>query len=304
MGKIKFQGGITKLVTASIGKRNKLLFSEIVEENLHIITDKLKFKASPIDLVSFSSSRDFYDQILSILTFIRYVGYPKCWTIYSDGSHTPHQVDLLENQFTFLKVEKTDWEDSNALFDKCKNSLLPYKEYLVDYGRKQPLGKKLFHYLNHEVSSPTLFIDSDILFYHRAYILQTILANTATGWYLPDTDAECLDSRYKKKRIEQLYSVNSGFFLLNNNLTYFAEGLEFLKSLNKEYEYFTEQTVEHIVLNSNNLMPLDPRAFVLNIDDQFDFSYTQTREAMAIRHYTGPVRHKMWQRNWRWHLSL
>jgi hypothetical protein len=121
---------------------------------------------------------------------------------------------------------------------------------------------------------------------------------------LPDDDWGCLDSRYKAKNSRELYQVNSGFFLLNRELEDVRKGLDFLNSLNGKYEYFSEQTTYHILFNDNHLMPLDPRIFVLNSDDQFDLSYILPKDKMAMRHYTGTVRHKMWQRDWKWHLSL
>ena len=304
MGKVKFQGGITKAVTSMIAKRNKNKFSN----NLKNITDIIKNNMTNVDvdftLVSFSSSKDFYDQILSICSFLRYVGNPDSWVIYSDGSHTEKEIEFLEAQFVFLKIVKTQWTNTVSLTEICKKELLPYKSQLFDYAIKHPLGKKLFHYLNHNINKPTLFIDSDILFYTRASILNNILNEDIPGWYLPDIDSQCLDKRFRKSSLTELYNVNSGFILLKQNLSSLIAGLEFLKSLNYEYEYFTEQTVQHILLKSNGLMPLDPRLFILNSDDQFDFSYLFSRNKVAVRHYTGPVRHKMWQRGWKWHLSI
>jgi hypothetical protein len=142
------------------------------------------------------------------------------------------------------------------------------------------------------------------LFYDKASIINILLSDEANGWFLPDDAWGCLDSRYKAENTTQLYQVNSGFFLLNRELVNLTKGVNFLQSLNGKYEYFSEQTTYHILFKDNNFMPLDPRIFVLNSDDQFDFSYILPRNKMAIRHYTGTVRHKMWQRDWKWQLSL
>ena len=60
----------------------------------------------------------------------------------------------------------------------------------------------------------------------------------------------------------------------------------------------------HILLIDNEFMPLDPRRFILDSGDQFDFSYLLPFDKIAIRHYTGPVRHKMWQAGWRNQLKI
>jgi hypothetical protein len=302
--KIKFQGGLTKLITSRIGNKNKKRFARFVEQNLSLVRNKIMSRDIPIEVVSFSSAYDFYEQVLSVLSFLRHVGSPASWTIYSDGSHSDDQIKLLESGFEFIKVEKRDWKKFKALPDDCKEALLPYKDQLLDYAGKLPLGKRLYYYLNHEIKKPTLFLDSDILFYNQASVFDLILNEKVNGWYLPDADWGCLDSRYKEKNSKQLYQVNGGFFLFIHELANLTEGLDFLKSLNFKYEYFSDQSIFHILFRSNDFMPLDPRIFILNSADQFDFSYLYTREQMAIRHYTGPVRHKMWQKDWRWQLSL
>lgn len=304
MRKIKGQGGLTKRLTSNWGKINKEKFAQSIEKSINIFKTKMALIQVEMDVVSFSSSHDFYEQILSILSFVRYVGKPRKWTIYSDGSHTPKHIMLLTEGFEFIEVRIGDLQNIDTITGHCKPILLPYLPALLDYAQKFPLGKKLFYYLNHPVERATLFIDSDILFYNKASLFHVLLSENVAGWFLPDDDWGCLDSRYKEKNSRELFQVNSGFFLLKNELHSLEAGLNFLKSLDYKYEYFSEQTTYHILFRSNHLMPLDPRIFVLNSGDQFDFSYLYPRDSMAIRHYTGPVRHKMWQRDWKWQLSI
>src|SRR5436190_13351801 len=164
MRKIKYQGGLTKLITSRIGKQNKVKFARFIDKNLCELRKKMEGKLIQIDVVSFSSGNDFYEQILSILSFLRYAGTPASWTIYSDGSHLESQVDLLNNGFEFIKIKMPGGINDNLI----KQVLLPYKNELLDYTKKHHLGKKLFYYLNHPIDHPTLFMDSDILFYNKA----------------------------------------------------------------------------------------------------------------------------------------
>jgi len=304
MAKIKYQGTITKTICSQLGKRNKKKFADQVNSGLVGIAQQCEHKSTAIDVASFSSNRDFYDQVLSILSFIRYVGTPRNWTLYSDGSHTDFQRELVSKSFPFLTVKLIDWDEMKDEQVVVKERLQPYKKYLIDYVRKNPLGKKLFYYLNHSVSVPTLFLDSDILFYTKSSNFDSLLAEKVPGWFLPDDEWSCLDSRYKSNHSEQMYQINSGFFLLPTEIANIESGMEFLKSLNGEYEYFSEQTTFHILFRNNGFMPFDPRIYVLNSGDQFDFSYMFSRNKIGARHYTGPVRHKMWQRDWKWQLSF
>ncbi|WP_026463751.1 hypothetical protein [Adhaeribacter aquaticus] len=304
MGKIKYQGGLTKLITSKIGNKNKLKFAEYIDKNLPHLGKSIGSKPVQMEVISFSSNKDFYDQILSILSYLRYLGKPISWTIYSDGSHTTQQINLLKSGFDFVEIKGQEWENVNKLPDNCKPALKLYEPQLLHYAKNVPLGKRLFYYLNHEIKYPTLFLDADILFYDKATVFDLILQEDVNGWFLPDDGWGCLDSRYIKTTPKQMYQVNGGFFLINKELANLTEGLEFLKSLNFEYEYFSDQNVFHILFRENGFMPLDPRIFILNSNDQFDFSYLYPKDQMAIRHYTGPVRHKMWQKDWNWQLSL
>lgn len=308
MNKLPGQGGLTKKITIAKGRVNRKKFARQVAIGLyHLVNQVSKKKTIEMEVASFSSFNDFHEQVLSVLSFIRYVGKPIKWTLYSDGTHTQAQINQLESNFDFLKVaEGLDWSEIESLKGLCKEELEPYENYLIDYAKKYPLGKKLFYYLNHPIEKPTLFIDSDILFYEHANVLKLILTEKpkANGWYMPDVSWGCLDSRYKALNSEQVYQVNSGFIFANEAFKNIKESLDFFKTYNFTYEYFSEQTVYHHLLKNNSYMPLTPKTFILDSGDQFDFSYLFSPKQMAVRHYTGPVRHKMWQKNYKWHLSL
>ena len=303
MKKFKYQGYLTNFISKRIGEFNKNKFALFIHINLLKIRGNLVQKPIPLSVVSFSSNKDFYDQILSILSFLRYVGTPTKWTLYSDGSHSNQQIELLKRYFEFIEIVKDDWGNLSSIFIQ-KNELVPFKNELLNYAKHMPLGKKLFYYLNHKIIDSTLFIDSDILFYSKASVLNLIIQDKIHGYFLTDPDWGCLDSRYKEKNQKQQYQANSGFFLVNQEIEDLKEGLEFLKSLDYKYEYFSEQNIFHILFRSNDFVPLDSSIFIINSGDQFDFSYLYNKENIAIRHYTGPVRHKMWQRDWKWQLSI
>lgn len=299
MGKIKYQGGITKYFAKRKGNKNRVNFVNNMSQLDQVIR---QFPERPCDmsLVSYSSKSDFPEQILSVLSFLRHCGTPLLWTIYSDGSHTEEEYKMAKKNFAFLTIIKTDFKDSAF---QLKPSLSAYRKVLLDYANsKFPLGKKLLYFLNHPVQSNTIFLDSDILFYEKASEIG-LLNEPGTSWFLPEWIWGTLDSAYLKKYPKTLYQINSGFFKLSKELVP-DSGLEYLGSLNGDYEYFTEQTTIHTILLNNHLIPLDPRLYYLKNDDQFDFAYNFKRSDIAIRHFTSPVRHKMWQRDWKWQLSL
>jgi hypothetical protein len=58
--------------------------------------------------------------------------------------------------------------------------------------------------------------------------------------------------------------------------------------------FFTNQTMTHLAMHANDAQPLDPRRFVLQLDDQFIYRDRYAGRQLALRHYVNPVRHKFW----------
>jgi len=299
--KIKYQGGLTKIVSSYFASLNRATFSRELIANPIEFQDRANNRRElrlDIDLVSASSKRDLPEQVFSILSFIRYVGCPTCWTILSDGSHSKEDVEILNRIFPFVKVEQ-------LLFPaKLSPGLLPYQPVLEDYSNKNFLGKRLAVYLNFSISRPTIFLDSDILFYPQASSIRNIFLDSRRPCFLPEGDWGCLDSRYLATHPAQMYQANGGFFIVNESWGNAERAFDFLQSLNGKYEYFSEQTFFHILSRDNEYFPLDPRKFVLTTQDQFDFRLAHDSENIILRHFTGPVRHKMWQTNYKRHLKI
>jgi hypothetical protein len=307
MKKIPGQSGFTKKTATAIGKRNRDKFLKVVTNDAAAILAAVNpKKAIAMEVVSFSSSNDFEEQLLSILSFVRYVGIPIKWTIYSDGSHTVAQKKQIAHDFEYVEIKSIEWETIGTIEELCCEELKPYHTYILDYALNHAFGKRLFYYLNHPISSPTLFIDSDILFYEKANKFEIMISEVPqeSGWFMPDVGWGCLDSRYIAAHAEQSFQVNAGLMFVLKTFDKYKKALEFYKVLESKYEYFSEQTIINVLLKDNKFMPLSPKTFILDAGDQFDFSYLYTPTEMAVRHYTGPVRHKMWQKDYKWHLGL
>lgn len=307
MIKLPGQGGITKKIATALGKVNREKFTKKIEHKLSKLLEKVnRKKPIAMEVASFSSFNDYPEQLLSILSFVRYVGIPVKWTLYSDGSHTQQQINQLENSFNFVTIKSIDFAELSSIEGLCCDELKPYHKYILEYAQNHAFGKRLFYYLNHLIKSPTLFIDSDILFYENANVFEIMISEkpNMNGWFIPDAVWGCLDSRYKATYSEQTYQVNAGLMFVIKKFENYKKALDFYKVLDSKYEYFSEQTIINILLKENNFMPLPPKTFILNSGDQFDFSYLYKPKQMAVRHYTGPVRHKMWQKGYKWHLGL
>jgi hypothetical protein len=290
--KIKYQGGLTKIICARFGRHGKKEFSKLIsiDQLPHV---KAREKKWDIDVVSFSGKRDFEEQVLSILSFLRYAGKPKRWVIYSDDSHTKFHHDFISRNFDFASIER---------WNKNEDKYAPYAATLDSYMKYNVLGKRMYAYANHLSDGQIIFLDSDVVFYSAIFEKLDIVIKDGGSWYLPDAGWGTLDSRYKASHVPEMFQLNGGCFISSPAFSW-ELAYAYLQSLNNTFEYFSDQTAFHIAFIGQGAKPLDPRVCVLNCDDQFDFSYKYGPEEIALRHYVNPIRHKMWQKNWKWHLN-
>ncbi len=244
-------------------------------------------------LVSFSGARDFEEQMLSLLTFQRWVGRPHSWIVFSDGTHTDEMRDLLHARFPWASLRS--WELSKPLVAGEAN-------FLFEYAREHAMGKRLIAYSTLPLQAPTLFLDSDVFFYAKAAELLTPAVAGPQNWFLPDMDWGTLDTRFLATNSRDLYQSNGGFYLLKPGFSW-EPVLDFLKLLDNKFEYFSDQTAFHVAFKEQGVMALDPRVFILHCDDQFALGLNEAPREMAIRHFVAMVRHKIWEPGWRWHLA-
>ena len=284
--KLKFQGGLTRLFCRKKAEINKKAFGRhpSFPDNLLLKSHELNF-----DIISFSGLSNFEDQLLSIYSLLYYAGKPFKWTIYSDKSYTEAHKEIFQKKFDFVEVKEWDVYDHHI---KIKP--------INDYFKVCPLGKKLNIILGHDCTRQTIYLDSDIIFYKNIpyYLNNTLLSKGL--WYVPDALGDV--SQYFFKERESIYPLNSGLLIYNNS--FIAEDIyEYLENLKGEYCYFSEQSSFEYAFRTQGANMLDPRQFVIDTSDQFDFSMSHQPTDIAMRHYTSPVRHKMWQKGWKWHFG-
>jgi hypothetical protein len=277
-------------------KRNRTAFaSAIRSEDVDALLGNLASAEQPnFQLVSFSGARDFEEQLLSLLSFRRWVGTPSSWTVFSDGTHTDAMRGLLEEKFPWATLRR--WDHSRELVRDNAN-------FLFDYAKDHAMGKRLVAYSTCKLNAATLFLDSDVLFYAKAAELLAPAFAGTQQWFLPDMDWGTLDTRFLSENTRDLYQSNGGFYLLKPGFSW-EPVFDFLRRLENKFEYFSDQTAFHVAFKEQGVMALDPRVFVLHCDDQFALGLNEGPRQMAIRHFVAMVRHKIWEPGWRWHLAL
>jgi hypothetical protein len=237
--------------------------------------------AVSFDVCSYSGSAMLAEQVASIRSFLRHAGRPPCFTVYSDGSHSAREIDMLRCVDPSVEVQIVPSLPTNLVGE------------VAAYLDVHPTGKQLRLMMSLPLERPTLYADSDVLFFRGAAALDSIVSSTtAAALFLQDCQLSA-DERVFRRTDERSHPVNTGMILFNRKLDW-AVALERLRQLNGAPIFHTNQTLTHVVMLANRAAPLDPRKFVLQLDDQFVYRDRYARGDIVARHYVNPVRHKFW----------
>ena len=239
-------------------------------------------QSCPLEVFAYSGESALPEQIASIRSFIRHAGRPELFTIVSDGTYSERSLELLRQVDPVVVVSQIDdWIPAD----------LPSP--LSTYLRTHPTGKQLAVIMSLPVKRPALYIDSDVLFFRGANaVTQQAIRGDTPALYLPDCQLAA-DARLFREPSERNRPVNTGVLFLFRPLDWSLSLKRFLE-LEGSPTFFTNQTMAHLTMHANGAGPLDTRAFVLQLDDQFIYEDRHNGEDLALRHYVNPVRHKFW----------
>jgi hypothetical protein len=240
----------------------------------------------PLDVFAYSSKNRLAEQVASIRSFLKHAGRPTHFVVVSDGSHSPDDITLLRKIDQCVTVEQVPVPPTETPSS--------FQSYL----REHPTGKQLALIMSLPRSQPALYIDSDVLFFDAARGLQSgFPAAKPTAYYMEDCGFSG-DDRLLHDPAEKAEPVNTGVLLLGRALDW-SLGIERFMALRGEPTFFTNQTITHLVMHANGAQPLDPKTYVLQLDDQFRYRDRYAGPDLVLRHYVAPVRHKFWTSLWR-----
>jgi len=236
----------------------------------------------PFDVFAYSGENTLPEQVASIRSFLANAGRPKQFTVVSDGSYSDSSIALLERIDDCVRVETKPPELPSGLSKKTEA-----------YLKAHPTGKQLALLLSLPMGAPTLYTDSDVLFFPQACELANIAGTKAvSAFYLADYQFSG-DERLISNPAERQNPANTGFVFLFETLDW-SPGLARLQTLDGPPSFFTNQTVTHFCMHANGARPFDSKKFVLQVDDEFIYRDIHARASIAMRHYVNPVRHKFW----------
>ncbi|MEP6821104.1 MAG: hypothetical protein ABI946_02015 [Chthoniobacterales bacterium] len=236
----------------------------------------------PFEVYTYSGEAALPEQIAAIRSLLRYAGQPKKITIVSDGSHPARSLELLRRLDPHLVIaQASDFVPAD----------LPTR--LHAYLTGHPTGKQLAVMMALPVNGPALYLDSDVLFFPGAHALASeLFASEGPAAFLADCQLSA-DERMFRDPVEGANPVNAGFVFWREKLNW-ASSLERFLELPGDPIFFTNQTLTHLAMHENEARPLDPRKFLLQLDDQFSYGDFHKNPERIMRHYVNPVRHKFW----------
>jgi hypothetical protein len=239
--------------------------------------------AVPLEVYSYSGEAMLPEQVRSIRSFLRHVGRPTSFTVITDGSHREESIALLKEIDQVIAVRPAGEHLPPNLPEK-------FRHYVTTH----PTGKQLGLTMSLPRNGPAFYADSDVLFFPGASNLvrdSTVL--DAPALYLQDCQDCSADARLWRRPNESIHPVNSGLLLLLRPIDW-SLAIERFLELEGEANFFTNQTLVHLVMHANGARPLDPARYVLQLDDQFIYPDRYAAPHLVLRHYVNPVRHKMW----------
>jgi len=236
----------------------------------------------PFEVFSYSGEDMLPEQVASIRSLLRSAGRPQQFTVVSDGTHSERSMELLRNLDPCIRVSlASDWQPQNIP--------LAAAPYLANH----PTGKQLAVIMSLPGNGPALYVDSDVLFFPGARTMPSLLKqNDAPALYLADCRLSA-DERLYRNEEEKKNPVNTGVLFLSRKIDW-SQSIARLLELEGEPNFFTNQTMTHLAMITAGALPLDPTRFVLQLDDQFEWTDRYAGPDVVLRHYVNPVRHKFW----------
>jgi hypothetical protein len=237
-------------------------------------------------MISFSCERDLPEQVLSIRSFLRYVGEPASFKVVSDGTITASSADLLRALSPVVQVVSVDDYAAGVEVHPAVREFADTKAYgrkLIALTAMRPAGR------------PVGYADSDVLFHRGGRGLAKHLAAMGEQAQFLQDCQEALDVRLVPSD-ERHPPLNSGFLLTGRPIEWRAatERLGTIGEADAAGYGWTEQSVVHLAYRASGGVPLPPDSAVVALYDQFRWADAHVGERTWLRHYVTGTRFKMW----------
>jgi hypothetical protein len=256
--------------------------------------DRSRFRDQPVDLQVTSTFCGYHVglQVLSITSFLTWVGVPASWTAVSDGTVTELDAELIRALHPCVEVVEMD--DVLAGRDDVPPAIARWAA--TDFhGRKLALLTGL----GRAAPPAELFLDSDVLFLPGAGAPDGFAAWLAEPGHMPAYLRDYRPAFNRRLLTDDDLArppLNGGLLVVDRPLD-FREADARLAAAGAPGRdgSGTEQTCTHLAAHAAGAVPLPPDRAVLTVDDARvlrDVALADDRT--WLRHYTSGKRWKLW----------
>lgn len=256
--------------------------------------DRGRFRDEPVALqvTSIFGSFDVGQQVLSIASFLTWVGEPASWTAVSDGSVT--EVDAALVRALHPCVDVVELDDVLAGRDDVPPAISDWAA--TDFHARK---LALLTGLGRAAPPTELFLDSDVLFLPGAAGPDGFAAWLAEPGHVPAFLRDyrpAFDRRLLTDEDLARPPLNGGLLVVDRALD-FGEADARLAAAGPPGRGFsgTEQTCTHLAAHAAGAVPLPPDRAVLTVEDARGLRDVALADHRTwLRHYTSGKRWKMW----------
>jgi hypothetical protein len=248
-----------------------------------------KLISNEIELISLCGKAHVDMLVESIYTFIKTQNAIPRIIIYTDGSISEEIVaKKLKWAQKYVEIKAWDFninDYKSAEFDAIKK-----------LGFQIPIGKKLWVIVTHSLKKPTLWIDTDILFFKNFDLTDCIQKNSffvkSTEDYQPayDNNIAALNGTLSQKPY-----INTGIFFCNGDILQHNDLNQELELVSKVNNHFSEQSILAKVIHAHQKNVWDLNTIACFQSDTQTLKPTFMNKPWVARHYVGPVRHLFWR---------
>ena len=167
---------------------------------------------------------------------------------------------------------------------------------LSEFSQVHSLGNKLLLILSLQMSSNTIYADSDVMIFNKpTEILDSIISKRSA--YNQEASipsyANSIVSASRALSLSPCERLNSGLIYCEKNSLSIPLAIALLEKSNyaSSFSWFTEQTILSVLLNHTNSQPLSQKNYVVDSVRQFWWQRDIDYSSIHSRHFTGPVRH-------------
>jgi len=170
---------------------------------------------------------------------------------------------------------------------------------LATFLNQHPMGRKLGLVLALSQRGSVLYSDNDILAFRQPAELLSFVKKNVPCYFLEEHDGTRdpgIVERSRALELEFLPKFNAGFQFIPEGSLSIELAADLLTGWRPPVNsWFTEQTVQSILMHKAKAQPLPSERYVINLCRQFYWEQDVDYSAIVARHFTGPVRHVMYR---------